>query len=220
MWELIRSGNVMMIPIILSSLIGLAVFLERLVMLRRQKIVIPEIAEAVETLSEGSDFSVAYAICRRRPGPFANLVKAGLEHAQDDWQIIRDVLQEAGRQEAARLTRHLGILETVAAVAPLLGLLGTVTGMIRVFSAISSQGLGDAGHLSGGISEAMVTTAAGLIVGIPALVAHNWLEGRARGIIFELEVYASKVLDTLRGRRHGDRDRETGSPVHTGTELA
>ena len=105
-----------------------------------------------------------------------------------------------------RLTRHLGILETVAAVAPLLGLLGTVTGMIRVFAAISAQGLGNAETLSGGISEAMVTTAAGLIVGIPALVAHNWLEGRAKGIVFDLECYATKVLDTLRRRKLDGRD--------------
>ena len=205
MWELIRSGNVMMIPLLLCSVVGLAIFLERAYTLRRQRIVIPEIVEAVETLSAGSDFSVAYAICERKPGPFANLVRTGLDHAEDEWEIIRDVLQEAGRQETVRLTRHLRILETVAAVAPLLGLLGTVTGMIRVFTAISAHGLGDAEHLSSGISEAMVTTAAGLMIGIPALVAHNWLEGRAAAIVYELECYASKVLDTLRGRQKGVR---------------
>ncbi|MFH1844742.1 MAG: MotA/TolQ/ExbB proton channel family protein [bacterium] len=201
MWELIRSGNIMMIPIILCSLIGLAIFVERLLTLRRHRIIYPEIAEAVETLAAGNDYSVAYAICERKPGAFANLVRTGLDHAEDDWEIIQQVLQEAGRQEGVRLIRHLGILETVAAVAPLLGLLGTVTGMIRVFSSVSAHGLGYAEHLSGGISEAMITTAAGLMVGIPALVGHNWLEGRAKGIIFELECYATKVLDTLRRRQ-------------------
>lgn len=204
MWELIRSGNVMMIPIAICSLVGLAVLLERMIVLRQRRIVVPEIAEAVETLSAGSDFAVARAICGRRPGAFANIVTAGLNHAADEWQIIRDALQEAGRQEGERLTRHLNILETVAAVAPLLGLLGTVTGMIRVFRAASAHGLGDPEVLSGGISEAMITTAAGLIIGIPALVAHNWLQGRAEGIMFELEVYASKVLDTLRGGGAGN----------------
>jgi biopolymer transport protein ExbB len=219
MWELIRSGNIMMIPILLCSLIGLAIFLERLFTLRRQRIVVPEIVEAVETLSAASDFAVAYAICERKPGPFANLVRTGLDHADDDWQIIRDVLQEAGRQEAVRLTRHLGILETVAAVAPLLGLLGTVTGMIRVFSSISAHGLGYAEHLSGGISEAMVTTAAGLMIGIPALVAHNWLEGRAKGIIFELECYATKVLDTLRSQQPRSRPERNGGLAGAGVEA-
>jgi len=200
MWEMILAGRYMMVPITLASLVGLTVIIERMLVLRHHRIIVPEIAEAVETLSVGKDLSVAYAICERRPGPFANVVKAGLDHADNDWTIMRDVLEEAGRQEATLLTRRLGILETVAAVSPLLGLLGTVLGMIRVFATISLAGLGNPETLSSGISEAMVTTAAGLIIGIPALVAYNWLTGRADRIIFELEFYSSKVLDTLRRR--------------------
>ncbi len=200
MWEMILAGRYMMIPITLASLVGLTFIIERMLVLRQGHVIVPEIAEAVETLSASEDLSVAYAICERKPGPFANVVKAGLDHADNDWTIMRDVLEEAGRQEATRLTRRLGILETVAAVSPLLGLLGTVLGMIRVFGTISLAGLGNPETLSSGISEAMVTTAAGLIIGIPALVAHNWLSGRADRIIFELEFYASKVLDTLRRR--------------------
>lgn len=202
MWDLILAGRYMMIPIALCSLVGMAVFLERLFMLRRRRIVIPEIASAVETLPRASDFSVAYAVCERHPGPFANLVRTGLDNADNAWEIIRDVLQEAGRQEGVRLLRNLRVLETIAAAAPLLGLLGTVVGMIRVFAGISHVGLGNPEVLSSGISEAMVTTAAGLMVGIPALVGHNWLEARAHGIVFELEVYATRILDTLRNRRH------------------
>jgi biopolymer transport protein ExbB len=214
MWELLQAGGVVMIPIGLCSLIGLGVLLERIFTLRRSRIIVPEVAEAVETLGAGSDFAVARAILARRPGPFATIVRAGLEHAHDDWQIIRDALQEAGRQQAVALTRNLVILETVAAVAPLLGLLGTVTGMIRVFSTISAEGLGQAQDLSGGISEAMITTAAGLIIGIPALVAHNWLWSRAEAVIFELEVYGSKVLDTLRARgTAAERGRGPASAV-------
>ena len=201
MWDLILAGRYMMIPIALCSLVGMAVFLERLFVLRKGRVVIPEIASAVDTLPQASDFSVAYAVCDRHPGPFANVVRAGLDHSGNEWEITRDVLQETGRQEAVRLTRNLRLLETIAAVAPLLGLLGTVVGMIRVFAAVSHVGLGNPEVLSGGISEAMVTTAAGLIVGIPALVGHNWLEGRAHGIIFDIEVYATRVLDTLRARR-------------------
>jgi biopolymer transport protein ExbB len=201
MWEMILAGRYMMIPIILASLVGLAVLIERIYVLRQGSIIVPEIAEAVMTLSASQDLSVAYAICERRPGPFATLVKSGLDHSNNDWTIIRDVLEETGRQEAMRLTRRLGVLETVAAVSPLLGLLGTVLGMIRVFATISAAGLGNPETLSSGISEAMVTTAAGLIIGIPALVAYNWLNGRADRIIFDLEYYSSKVLDTLRRRQ-------------------
>jgi biopolymer transport protein ExbB len=200
MWEML-TGSWIMIPILLSSLVGLAVLIERVIVLRQGRIIVPEIAEAVMTLPASKDLSVAYAICDRRPGPFANLVRAGLDHADNDWTVIRDVLEETGRLEATRLTRRLGVLETVAAVSPLLGLLGTVLGMIKVFAAISVAGLGNPESLSGGISEAMITTAAGLIIGIPALVAYNWLNGRADRIIFDLEYYSSKVLDTLRRRQ-------------------
>jgi biopolymer transport protein ExbB len=215
MWDLIRSGGTMMIPILLCSAIALGIILERLLTLRRQRVIVPQIVEVVETLPASKDFSQAYAILQRRPGPFANLVQSGLDHADDDWHIIQDVLQEAGRQEATRLSRHLRILETIATIAPLLGLLGTVTGMIRVFTTISAQGLGQAEQLSGGISEAMVTTAFGLGVGIPVLVAFNWLEGRAAGIVFELECYATKVLDTLRNRQV----RRAGGPAQLGVAV-
>jgi biopolymer transport protein ExbB len=215
MWEMILAGRYMMIPIGIASLVGMAALIERLYVLRQGRVIVPEIAEAVMTLSASQDLSVAYAICERKPGPFANLVKTGLDHAENDWTVIRDVLEEAGRQEATRLTWRLGVLETVAAVSPLLGLLGTVIGMIRVFATISAAGLGNPETLSSGISEAMVTTAAGLIIGIPALVAYNWLNGRADRIIFELEFYSSKVLDTLRRRQI-----ERKAPGHGNPETA
>ena len=214
MWEMILAGRYMMIPITLASLVGMAVLIERIFVLRQGRIIVPEIAEAVMTLSASQDLSVAYAICERKPGPFANVVRAGLDHADNDWTVIRDVLEEAGRQEATILSRRLGVLETVAAVSPLLGLLGTVLGMIRVFATISLAGLGNPETLSSGISEAMVTTAAGLIIGIPALVAYNWLNGRADRIIFDLEFYSSKVLDTLRRRQL------KSSPIQRNTETA
>ena len=201
MWELIRAGNVMMIPLGLCSVVALTVFLERLYALRRSRILLPEVAGAVATLHAADDFAVARAILERNPGPFATVVGAGLDHADHDWQVVRDVLQETGRQESVRISRHLNILEVVAAVAPLLGLLGTVTGMIRLFEDVKAVGLGDATMLSGGISEAMITTAAGLMIGIPALVGYYWLQGRADAIIFDLERYATQVLDTLRERR-------------------
>lgn len=207
LWQWILAGRWMMIPIGLASLVGLAVIIERLVVLRRGRIIVPEIATAIGSLDGGRDLSVAQALCQARPGPFANIVKAGLDHAGNDWTVIRDVLQEAGRREATLLTRRLGVLETVAAVSPLLGLLGTVLGMIRIFASVSNAGIGDPEALSGGISEAMVTTAAGLLIGIPALVAYNWLNGRADALIFELEDYASRLLDSLRRRRLGDGDQ-------------
>ncbi len=206
MLEMILAGRYMMIPIGLASLVGLTVIIERMLVLQKHKIVFPEIAGAVESMSASADLSVVRATCERHPGPFANIVMAGLDHSENDWTIIRDVLQEAGRHESTLLSRRLGVLETVAAVSPLLGLLGTVLGMIRVFTSISAAGLGSPQVLSNGISEAMVTTAAGLIIGIPALVAYNYLNARADRIIFDLEFYSTKVLDTLRRRQKQSRD--------------
>lgn len=201
LWQWIVAGRWMMIPIALASLVGLAVIIERLLVLRRGRVVVPEIAGAVDTLDSGRDLAVARALCQSRPGPFANIVTAGLDHAESDWTVIRDVLQDTGRREATLLTRRLNVLEIVAAASPLMGLLGTVTGMIRVFAAVSDVGVGDPKALSGGISEAMVTTAAGLFVGIPALVAYHTLQARADRLVFELETYASRLLDALRRRQ-------------------
>ncbi len=201
LWHWIVAGRVMMYPIAVASLIGLAVIIERLIVLRRSRIIVPELAATVDMLSTTRDLSAAYALCQSRPGPLANILRVGLDHAESDWTVIRDVLQETGRREATLLTRRLGVLDTVAAISPLMGLLGTVLGMIRIFAAVSSAGIGNPEALSGGISEAMVTTAAGLFVGIPALVAHNSLDARADRLIFDLETCASRLLDSLRRRQ-------------------
>lgn len=201
LWHWIVAGRTMMVPIAAASFIGLAVIIERLFVLRRARIIVPELAATIDMLGATRDLTAAYTLCQGRPGPFANIVKAGLDHAESDWTVIRDVLQETGRREATLLTRRLGVLETVAAISPLMGLLGTVLGMIRIFAAVSSAGVGNPEALSGGISEAMVTTAAGLFIGIPALVAYNSLDARADRLIFDLETYASKLLDALRRRQ-------------------
>ncbi len=201
LWHWIAAGRTMMIPIAAASLIGLAVIIERLLVLRRSRVIAPEVAAAVDTIEAGRDLEVPHTICRGRPGPLANLVRAGLDHADSDWTVIRDVLQETGRREATLLTRRLGVLETIAAISPLMGLLGTVLGMIRIFAAVSAAGIGDPEALAAGISEAMVTTAAGLFVGIPAAVAFHSLEARAERLIFDLENEAAKLLDRLRRRQ-------------------
>lgn len=211
LWHWIVAGRAMMIPLAVASMIAVAVVIERLIVLRRGRIIVPEIAAAVDAISGGRDLSLAYALCQSRPGPFANIVKAGLDHADSDWTVIRDVLQEAGRREATLLTRRLGALDTIAAISPLLGLLGTVMGMIRIFAAVSNAGIGDPEALSAGISEAMVTTATGLFIGIPALVAHNSLNARADRLIFELENHAGQLLESLRRRRQAGLDAAVGA---------
>jgi len=124
----------------------------------------------------------------------------GLEYASEPWDVMRDALIDAGRQRTPLLERRLVWLRTIAEAAPLLGLLGTVLGMIKMFGSISLAGLGDPNALSGGISEAMLTTAVGLGIGIPTLVAYNLLSARAEALISEIEAHASLLVGRLRPR--------------------
>jgi len=129
---------------------------------------------------------------------FSDIMRAGLENAARPWEEIRDSVIDAGRQETPALARNLYWLQTVAQAAPLLGLLGTVFGMIRMFEAVSLAGLGDPQVLSKGISQAMLTTAEGLSIGIPALVMYNYLNARSEQMIAEVEAVAGRMVSRLR----------------------
>jgi len=200
MWEFLLRGGPIMIPLGLCSVLAATVAVERSLSLRRGRVLPREIVNVIESVEAGKDLSVAIAICERNPGVFSSITRAGLERAGEPWQSIRDAIMDAGRQETPRIEKHLVWLETVAAVAPLLGLLGTVLGMIKVFSSISAQGLGDPQVLSEGISEAMITTAVGLAIGIPTLVAYNYLAARSESLISEIETLASRLIVRLRPR--------------------
>ena len=141
---------------------------------------------------------MAIEMCRRNPGVLADVMRAGLENAERPWEEMRDAVLDAGRQETPTLERNLYWLQTVAQAAPLMGLLGTVFGMIKMFAATALAGLGDPRTLSGGISMAMFTTAEGLCIGIPALFAYNYLAARSERYILEIETYASRLVARLR----------------------
>ncbi len=198
MGEFIQSAGPLVWPLALCSLLASTITVERLISLRRNRVLPREIIEVARAVQPGRDMSVAIDVCRRNPGPFADIVRAGLEHATEPWNVVRDALLDAGRQKTVMLERHLVWLQTIAQAAPLLGLLGTVLGMIKMFGAISLSGLGDPNALSGGISEAMATTAIGLAIGIPTLVAHNLLAAKAESRITEIEAHASQLVARLR----------------------
>ena len=168
LWDTLQKGGIMMIPLALCSVLALAVFIQKIFDLRRRKVLVPEIISVIEKISGPRDISLAMNICNEKSGPFANIIKAALENRQLNKQEIKELITDEGRQQIRNLERGLVILETVAGVAPLLGLLGTVIGMIKVFTIISEVGVGQASALSGGISEALITTAVGLSIGIPA----------------------------------------------------
>ena len=190
-------GGFVVYPLLLCSVVGLAVIIEKSLSLRRKKVIIPEIVNVIKNIRGPEDVGLAASICEHHRGSFANIVKAGLEFRHLKREEIKEVLTDQGRQEVHRLERGLVILETIAAIAPLLGLLGTVIGILKVFHVISEVGVGQASAMAGGISEALITTIIGLSIGIPAVVAYNWLSNKAEAMVLEIEKHSSMLLKTV-----------------------
>ena len=201
MLDLIEKSGPVFYALAFCSLIATAVIIERSIALRRSRILPRQIIDLVEAVQPGKDLSLPLEICRKNPGVFSDVMRAGLENADREWEVMRDAVIDAGRQETPAIERHLFWLQTVAQASPLLGLLGTVFGMIKMFSSVSLQGLGDPQVLSHGISEAMLATAEGLCIGIPALVAYNYFTSQAERLIAEIEAHASRLVSRLRPQR-------------------
>jgi len=195
--EFLVSGGPVMIPIGLASLVGLAVFLERAFALRRGRIAPRGFAVEAEELIKQERFADALTLCRKDGSAASRVVTVALQARGQPRTRIKERLEEAGRREAAELERYSQVLGTVANIAPLLGLLGTVWGMIITFQVIEEQGVGVVSSLAGGISQALITTMAGLSVGIPALIGFRWVLARADDLLLELETFALLILDLL-----------------------
>ena len=198
MVEFLSKAGPLIYPLGLCSIVAATITIERMISLRRSLILPREIIEVVESVQPGGDLSVPVDVCRRNPGVLSDVMRVGLEQAGLPWDVMRDAVMDVGRQETSLLERHLVWLQTIAQIAPLLGLLGTVLGMIKVFAAITISGLGDPQALSEGISEAMITTAVGLGIGIPTLIAYNLLAAKSEALITEIEAYASRLVARLR----------------------
>jgi biopolymer transport protein ExbB len=205
MLDLIEKSGPVFYALAFCSLIATVVIIERSINLRRSRVLPRQIIDVVESIQPGKDLGLALEICRRNPGVFSDVMRAGLENADQAWEVMRDAVIDAGRQETPAIERHLFWLQTVAQASPLLGLLGTVFGMIRMFSSVSLAGLGDPQILSRGISEAMLATAEGLCIGIPALVAYNYFTSQSERLIAEIETHASRMLARLRPQREPAR---------------
>ncbi|MBN1560604.1 MotA/TolQ/ExbB proton channel family protein [candidate division KSB1 bacterium] len=197
-YSYLSRGGIIMIPLLLSSILGLAIAIERAISLRRNKILIPEIISIVEEFSSNEDVKLATSMCEKNSGAFANIILTGLQNRDLSPEEVRELLVDQGRQEVRSLERGLPALETIAGVAPLLGLLGTVLGMIKVFTVISKQGTGQASLLAGGISEALITTVTGLVIGILALIMYNYFSHRAESYILDIEKYTTKLMQKIR----------------------
>lgn len=201
MWEIIQSGGILMWPLILCSVLALAITAERFWTLRRNQIAPADLLSRVWGWMKNDQLNSSRLKELRESSPLGRVLTAGLINARHGRDLMKESIQEAASVEVHYMERYLNALGTIAGVSPLIGLLGTVFGMIEVFNQIVLQGTGNAGAFAGGISEALVTTAAGLMVAIPALVAHRILTRRVDEIVVFMEQEATKLVDVLQGDR-------------------
>jgi biopolymer transport protein ExbB len=208
MIELFERGGIMMYPLAIASFIALVIIIERALVLRKKKIIIPDIINVIEQFNSLKDVELARNICSKFNGPLPNLIRVGLDNNEFDRAEIKELIEDQGRQEVRQLERGLTLLETIAVSSPLLGLLGTVLGMIQVFTVIQEQGIGQASALSGGISEALVTTVTGLFIGIPVLFFYNMFTKRAENFVLDIEKYSNFLIQKLHHIKHPPKGQE------------
>lgn len=197
MLEIFIKGGPLMYPILACSVLALAIFLERLWTYFRVGKGLHLLVRDVEGLVLKERIDEAIIVCQRSGTPLARILIAALRNAGKPREQLKVAVEEVGGREAAPLERYLGLLGTIASIAPLLGLLGTVFGMIEAFNVIALQGHGTPATLGGGISQALITTAAGLTVAIPILLAHKYLSSRADRMLLDMEEYSLHVVDLL-----------------------
>ena len=202
MFDLITAGGWLMIPIILCSIVALAISIERLLALRADRIVPPGLLADVWGLYKGSKLTDERLREIRQASALGTLVVTGLVNARHGREAMKASIQEAAGDVVHQMERYLNTLGTISVITPLLGLLGTVIGMIKVFSQIMVAGTGNANLLAGGISEALLTTAAGLSVAIPALIMHRFFQRKITSLIVAMEQESLKLVEVI----HGDRE--------------
>lgn len=205
--HLMKAGGITMIPLLLCSILALAIIIEKAYSLRAKKVISPEIAGMVENLEVDDRMVSSVALCDRVNTPFARVIKTGLVNRRLARADTAELVQSAARREVGFHERGLLMLEIITGISPLLGLLGTVLGIFHVFNVIVQRGVGEASILSGGISEALITTIVGLFIAIPAFVAHSYFSRRVDDHVLEIERYANMLIHKLYG---GQPDESAG----------
>ena len=200
-WELIKSGGWIMLPIVVCSIIAVAIVAERLWTLRPSRISPPHLLGQVWRWVKDKQMDQTKFQELRAGSPLGQILAAGLANSRHGRDIMKESIQEAGVKVVSELERYLTPLGTIAAITPLLGLLGTVLGMIEIFSAFMGSGMANAPQLAGGIAKALVTTAAGLFVAIPTLFFHRFLQRRVDQLVVNMEQEAIKLVEVVQGDR-------------------
>ena len=195
MFAPIIRGGIVMIPLLLCSVIALVVSIERWLYLRHARVDTGRLMGRIRAALDGGSTEQAQGICEATPGPIARVLCAALAHFDIPKEDLREVAREEALAQQPVLDGHLPVLATMVTIAPLLGLLGTISGLIKVFHVIAGGGIGDATALSTGIAEALITTFTGLCIAIPFLVVYNTLSGRVESLIHEIELRVTELLN-------------------------
>lgn len=203
MFEMVQAGGLIMLPILLCSVLALAIVIERFWSLQSKKVNPPHLVSQVWNWYQSDGLSDERIQALGNSSPLGKILAVALVNRHHPRDIMKESIEEAGRQIVLELERFLNTLGTIASITPLLGLLGTVIGMIKVFAAITEHGVGNPGVLAGGISEALITTAAGLSVAIPSLIFYRYFRGKVDELVLEMEDEALKIVDVM----HGDREQ-------------
>jgi biopolymer transport protein ExbB len=205
MWDLIQKGGPIMYLIIFSSVLAFGIVIERVYTLNKARIDANKFMDELLNILKRNKIIEAIEMCNKTPGPIAHIVKAGILKHDRSRPEIKEAVEEAAQLEIPRLEKHIPILATIAHIAPLLGLLGTVTGMIKAFQVIQQKAESltpvNPGDLAGGIWEALLATLAGLAVAIPTYVAYNYLVSQVGNLIYDMEKSATDLVNLLSSRR-------------------
>jgi biopolymer transport protein ExbB len=201
-FELLKAGGILMVPILFCSVLALAIILERFWSLRDSRIAPPEALNELWRWIKKKELNGRRLKTLQASSPMGRVLASGLLNAKHGREVMKESIEHEASQVVHQLERFLNPLGTVATITPLLGLLGTVIGMIKVFAEIQLAGVGNAGNLAGGISEALITTASGLSVAIPALIAHRYFIRRVDALVVNMEQEAIKLVEVV----HGDRE--------------
>jgi biopolymer transport protein ExbB len=204
MLEIIKAGGWVMFPIIVCSVMAVAIILERLWTLQEKRVLPRHLTKEVWEWVSTNKLNHEHLKNLQDGSPLGEVLSMGLSNRHRSREIMKERIEDTGRHVVHGLERYLNTLGTIAAISPLLGLLGTVVGMVNVFEAITSQGVGNPAVLAGGISEALITTAAGLIVAIPALIGYRYLRGRVEELVIRMEKEAITLVEALHRKRYLD----------------
>lgn len=209
MFEIVRAGGWLMLPLVLCSIAAGAIIIERLWTLRSKRVLPADLAAKVWFWVEQEQLDDRHIHALRDSSPLGRILASGLSSRNAEREIMKETIEDTGRHVVHEMERFLNPLGTIAAISPLLGLLGTVIGMVKVFSAIQAHGVGNPTVLAGGISEALITTAAGLSVAIPSLMGYRYLRGRVDSLVIQMEQEAIKLVEALHSGDRRNQDRSS-----------